>query len=95
MKRAALLLVLLTGACAATPTPTRDELFEALRASGGAPVTSEDLTHIACEAAYDAPQIVGCRWRQRDGRRWEDWQAELGLVTYRKWEIREKPSRRP
>ena len=94
MKRAALFLVLFAGACAATPTPTRDELLEALRASGRAPVEAEDLTHIACQQAFDAPSDFACRWRQRDGRQWQDWQAYLSQSSGR-WKLVGKPSRRP
>jgi hypothetical protein len=94
VKRAALPLVLLVGACAATPTPTRDELLEALRASGGAPATSEGLTHIACEQAFDAPSDFACRWRQRDGRRWQDWQAYLSQSSGG-WKLVGMPSQRP
>ena len=94
MKRAALLLALFAGACAATPTPTRDQLMQALRASGEAPAAAEDLTHIACEQGSDARSPFACRWRQRDGRRWQDRQAYL-TRSNDGWKLVGLPSRRP
>jgi len=93
VKRAALALVLLTGACAATPTPTRNELAEALQASGAPVADPEDLTHIACEAAA-APGEVACRWRQREGRQWHGWQSHLALSNAG-WRLIGAPARRP
>ena len=90
MKRAALLLVLLTGACAATPTPTRDELARAL--GGRAPAAPTDITHIACESS--GSDEVACRWRQRDGREWQDWQSHLALSNAG-WRLLDAPTRRP
>ncbi len=90
MRRAALLLVLLTGACAATPTPTRDELARAL--GGRAPAASTDITHIACEPS-DGDEVA-CRWRQRDGREWQDWQGHLALAG-EDWQLSDTPTRRP
>lgn len=92
MTRAALLLVLLTGACAATPTPTRDELARVL--GGRAPAASIDITHIACEPAEaDAAEVV-CRWRQRDGRDWQGWQSHLAH-SGDGWQLVNAPVRRP
>ena len=90
MKRAALVLVLLTGACAATPTPDRDELARAL--GERAPPATTDLTHIACEPL--AAKEVACRWRQRDGRQWRDWQSHLALADGG-WRLTEAPTLRP
>lgn len=90
MKRAALLLVLLTGACAATPTPTRDELAQAL--DGGETVEPTDITHIACRG--EASSEVACRWRQRQGREWQGWQSHLAL-TDTGWHLVDAPTRRP
>ena len=94
MRRAALLLALLAGACAATPTPTRNELLQALRASDEAPADPQDLTHIACEPADGAPSEIACRWRQRDGRRWLDRQAYLARSSGG-WKLVGRPSLRP
>jgi hypothetical protein len=90
VRRAALALVLLTGACAATPTPTRDELAHAL--GSRAPAASTDLTHIACEPAKAGE--VACRWRQRDERQWQDWQGHLALAGDN-WQLVDTPTRRP
>ena len=92
MKRAALLLVLLTGACAATPTPTRDELAQALEGRG--PVEPTDLTHIACQSFGDEPTEFACRWRQRDGRKWARWEGYFAL-SGDGWQTIDSPSRRP
>jgi hypothetical protein len=90
VRRAALLLVLLTGACAATPTPTRDELAEALGTR--APAGPTDITHIACEPLAAAE--VACRWRQRDEREWQDWQSRLARAD-EGWQLIGTPTRRP
>ena len=92
MKRAALALVLLTGACAATPTPTRNELAQALKGYGQ--VEPTDLTHIACLSYSEEPTEFECRWRQRDGRRWEGWQGAFAL-SGAGWQTIDSPSRRP
>ena len=92
MKRAALLLVLLTGACAAAPTPTRDELSEAL--GGTAPAAPTDITHIACQQIAGGPAEVACRWRQRDGRAWQGWQSHLAQ-SGTGWHLVDAPTRRP
>lgn len=92
MKRAALGLVLLTGACAASPTPTRDELSRAL--GERAPAASTDITHIACEPSDTDTAEVACRWRQRDGRHWQDWQSHLALASDG-WELVDTPTLRP
>ena len=92
MRHAALLLVVLTGACAATPTPSREELAQALGDYGA--VEPTDLTHIACLSDPEEPTELECRWRQRDGRRWQGWQgvfAESGEG----WQTIDSPSRRP
>jgi hypothetical protein len=90
VRRAALVLVVLAGACAANPTPTRDELARAL--GGRAPDASTDITHIACEPAD--PGEVACRWRQRDGRAWQGWQSHLTLAG-EAWRLIDEPTRRP
>jgi hypothetical protein len=92
VRRAALLLVLLTGACAATPTPTRDELAQAL--GSRAPAASTDITHIACEPSGATSAEVACRWRQRDGRQWQDWQSHLALAGDG-WQLVDTPTLRP
>jgi len=92
VKRAALVLVLLTGACVATPTPTRDELARALGES--APAVPTDITHIACEPSNPGASEVACRWRQRDGRRWQDWQSHLALAGDG-WQLVDAPTLRP
>ena len=94
MKRAALVLVVLTGACAATPTPTRDELAQALRPFDGAPAASTDLTHIACQPIDEEPTEVACRWRQRDGRQWHDRQSVLAQSAAG-WQLVDGPEGRP
>ena len=92
MRRAAPVLVLLAGACAATPTPTRDELARAL--DGRAPEAPTDLTHIACERSATDAGAVACRWRQRDGRQWQDWQSRLAR-SEGGWQLLDPPTRRP
>ena len=92
MRRAGLVLVLLTGACAATSTPTRDELAAAL--GGRAPAASTDITHIACEPSRPDAAEVACRWRQRDERQWQDWQGHLALAG-EDWQLLDTPTRRP
>ena len=92
MRRAALLLVLLTGACAATPTPTRDDLARAL--GDRAPAAATDITHIACETPSTESAEVACRWRQRDGRAWQDWQSHLAPAGDG-WRLTGSPTRRP
>jgi hypothetical protein len=92
VKRAALLLVLLTGGCAATPTPTRDELAHALRGYGV--VEPTDLTHIACKGFPEEPTEFVCRWRQRDGRQWQGWVGDFAL-SGAGWQTTDSPSRRP
>lgn len=91
MRRAAPVLVLLAGACAVTPTPTRDELARAL--DGRAPEAPTDITHIACERSAAATEVA-CRWRQRDGRQWRDWQSRLTLADGG-WRLIGTPTRRP
>lgn len=92
MRRAALVLVLVTGACAATPTPAREQLAEALGERG--PARSTDITHIACEPLDAASAEVACRWRQRHHRRWQDWQSQLAR-TGEEWQLIDTPERRP
>ena len=92
MTRAALLLVLLTGACAATPTPTRDELARALGES--APAASTDIIHIACTPLDAKSGEVACRWRQRHERQWESWQGAFASSDAG-WQTVGNPSRRP
>ena len=94
MKRAALLPALLAGACAATPTPTRDELAGALRAFEAAPASPADITHIACQPLEADPTEYACRWRQRDGRQWRGWQSYLAL-SGDGWQLIDAPERRP
>jgi hypothetical protein len=94
VKRAALLLAVLAGACAATPTPTRSELAQALRAFDGPAVAPEDLTHIACQGFEEEPTEFACRWRQREGRRWRDWESYLAL-SGDGWIMIDTPARRP
>jgi hypothetical protein len=92
VRRAALLLALLASACAATPTPSRNELAYALRGYGA--VDPTDLTHIACLSFPEEPIAFACRWRQRDGRRWEGWQGVFA-VSGERWQAIDSPSRRP
>ena len=93
MKRAALLLASLASACAATPTPTRDELAAALKSYG--PVEPTDLTHIACRSATpEEPTEFNCRWRQREGRQWHGWEGRFAL-SGTGWQTIGSPSRRP
>lgn len=94
MTRAPLGLVLLTGACAATPTPTRDELDRALRAFDAAPEAPADITHIACRSLEADPTEFACRWRQREGRTWQGWQSHLA-VSGGGWQLIDPPERRP
>jgi hypothetical protein len=93
VKRAALLLlVLLTGGCAAAPTPTRDALVQALDKT--APAASTDITHIACQPVAGDPAELACRWRQRYGREWQGWQSHLARSDTG-WRLVEPPTRRP
>jgi hypothetical protein len=92
VKRAALLLVFLTGACAATPTPTRDELAQALEDYD--PVASTDLTHIACQAVSEGLTEFACRWRQRTGRQWQGWAGRF-VLSNAGWQAIDSPSLRP
>jgi len=94
VKRAALVLVLLTGACAATPTPTRDELAQALGGADGPGIAPTDLTHIACRSIEQEPTEFACRWRQREGRTWQGWQSHLA-VSGEGWQLIDPPERRP
>ena len=75
MRRTALAVSLLVAACAATPTPTRDQLADTLAER----VEPTDLTHIACEPLAADPAEFACRWRQREGRYWRDWQGYFAL----------------
>ena len=81
MKRAALLLVLLT-----------DELVQALDTA--APAAATDITHIACQPVAGDQAEVACRWRQRDGRNWLDWQSHLARSDTG-WHMLDSPTRRP
>jgi len=92
VKRAALLLPLLIGACGGTPTPTRDELADALQGYGQ--VAPLDLTHIACRGSTGDRAGFPCRWRQREGGGWRDWQGRLAPSSAG-WRIIEAPVRRP
>ena len=92
MKRATLLLPLLAGACAATPTPTRDELAHALQGYGA--VAPLDLTHIACTGYDEEPTEFECRWRQRAEGHWQDWQGAFALSGVG-WQTIDSPARRP
>lgn len=94
MKGLALVVPLLVGACVATPTPTRNELAQTLRAFDGPAVASEDLTHIACQSIEEEPTEFACRWRQREGRRWRDWESYLALAGDG-WIMIDSPLRRP
>jgi hypothetical protein len=92
VKRAALTVALLAGACGATPTPTRDELAEAL--AGVRTLAPTDLSHIACGGSTGDRTGFPCRWREREGGRWRDWQGRLA-PTDSGWRIVEAPTRRP
>ena len=92
MNRAALLLAFAAGACAATPTPTRDELARAL--GGRAPAAPTDITHIACEPSRAGRAEVACQWRQREGRQWHGWRSHLAL-SGDGWRLIDNPERRP
>ena len=94
MKRAALVLAVLVCACAATPTPSRDELAWALRPFGAEPATPADITHIACRPLAADPTEFACRWRQRDGWRWDGWQSYLAY-SGDGWQLIGGPKRRP
>jgi hypothetical protein len=89
-----LLLAFLAAGCAATPTPTRDELAQALRAFDAAPAAPTDITHIACQSLAADPTEFACRWRQRDGRGWQGWQSSLAL-SGDGWQLIDTPARRP
>jgi hypothetical protein len=92
MKRAALLAALLAGACAGTPTPTRDELAEAL--AGYRALAPADLSHIACRGSTGDRAGFACRWREREDGRWRDWQGRLA-PSDSGWRTIESPTRRP
>jgi hypothetical protein len=92
VRRAALILPFLAAACAATPTPTRDELAQALEGYGR--VAPIDLTHIACQGFHEEPTEFACRWRQRVEGRWQDWQGYLAL-SGKGWQTIDSPTRRP
>ncbi len=94
MKRAALILVLLAGACAATPTPGREDLAAALENFNGMPVAPIALVHIGCQTISGEPGVFACRWRQQEGRYWQGWQSRLAHVGEH-WRIVGQPSRRP
>ncbi len=94
MKRAALVLVLLAGACAATPTPGREDLAAALENFNGMPVAPIALVHIGCQTISGEPGVFACRWRQQEGRYWQGWQSRLAHVGEH-WRIVGQPSRRP
>lgn len=94
MKRAGLVLVLLTGACAATPTPTRDELARAIENFEGTAVAPTDLTHITCRSPPVVVDQVSCSWRQREGRRWVGMWAYLDMSGDR-WQLMDAANRRP
>jgi hypothetical protein len=85
-------LPILAAACAATPTLTREELAQALEGYG--PVAPADLTHIACQGFDEEPSEFACRWRQRAGGRWQDWQGYFAL-SREGWQAIDTPSRRP
>ena len=92
MRNAALVLALFASACAATPTPTRGELAHALEGYGAPEPT--DLTHIACRSFSEEPTEFACRWRQRDGRKWEGWEGYFA-VSGEGWQTIDSPARRP
>ena len=92
MRCAALPLAVLAGACAATPTPTRDELVHAL--GSRAPDAPTDITHIACQPVEAVPTEYACRWRQREDRVWDAWEARLSSGTDG-WHVLEPPTPRP
>jgi hypothetical protein len=92
VRRAALLLATLGGACAATPIPTRDEL--ALALGSRAPDAPTDITHIACRPGEAVPTEYVCRWRQREDRAWDDWEGRLASGTGG-WHLLEPATRRP
>jgi hypothetical protein len=94
VKRAALVLALLAGACSATPTPDREGLAQALQSYSGMPVAPIALVHIGCQAISREPGVVACRWRQQEGRYWHGWQSRLAQAGDR-WRIVGEPSRRP
>jgi hypothetical protein len=85
-------LPILSAACAATPTPTREELAQAL--DGYATLAPTDLTHVACRGLDEEPTEFACRWRQRAGMRWQDWQGYFAL-SRQGWQPLDSPSRRP
>jgi len=92
VRRAGLFLLFLAGACSATPTPNRDELAHALAGYGA--VAPIDLTHIACGGSTGDRAGFPCRWRQREGGRWRDWQGRLA-PSDAGWRVIEEPSHRP
>jgi hypothetical protein len=94
VKRAALVLTLLAGACAATPTPGREQLAAALEEFSGMPIAPIALVHIGCRTISGEPGVFACRWRQQEGRYWRGWQGRLAQAGEH-WRIVGEPSRRP
>jgi hypothetical protein len=94
VKAAATVLTLLAGACAATPTPGREQLAAALEMFNGMPVAPISLVHIGCRTISGEPGVFACRWRQQEGRYWRDWQGRLTQAE-EGWKIVGTPSRRP
>jgi hypothetical protein len=95
VKRTAhLLLPFLAGACAATPTPDREALSQALEGYSGMPVAPIALVHIGCQSIAGDPGVFACRWRQQEGRYWRGWQSRLAHMG-KSWRIIGEPSRRP
>jgi hypothetical protein len=95
VKRAALLLLpFLAGACAATPTPDREALAQALESYSGMPIAPIALVHIGCRAIAAQPDDFACRWRQQEGRYWHGWQSRLAHMG-NSWRVIGEPSRRP
>jgi hypothetical protein len=94
VRHAALGLVLLTAACAATPTPSRDELARALAPPGRPAVAPTDITHIACLPREADRTEFACRWRQREDRTWLGWRSYLA-VSGDGWHLIDPPERRP
>jgi hypothetical protein len=53
-----------------------------------------DLAHIACRGSTGDRAGFACRWRQRQGGRWRDWQARLASSSAG-WRVVEAPVPRP
>jgi hypothetical protein len=94
VKRAGAVAVLAACACSSSPVPSHAELAAAIASFEQRAVAPEDVAHIACIAIEEEPGEFICRWRQVEGRFWQDMQSILAIDAGH-WILVDTPGPRP